>query len=53
LGNPRHRSIYAAEADTVAQSINTRESLAMGWADSFGNMRTLDRWRAEIGLSYD
>jgi hypothetical protein len=25
----------------------------MSWADSLGNMRRLDRWRAEIGLFYD
>jgi predicted dehydrogenase len=44
------RSIYAIEADTVAESIAARESPAMTWSDSLGNMRTLDRWRAEIGL---
>lgn len=46
------RSIYAVEADAVAESIDVLESPAMTWADSFGNMRTLDRWRAEIGLAY-
>ena len=25
----------------------------MSWADSLGNMKTLDRWRAAIGLVYD
>ena len=44
------RPIYAIEADTVAESIAARESPAMTWNDSLGNMRTLDRWRAEIGL---
>jgi predicted dehydrogenase len=47
------RGIYAIEADAVAESINARESPAMSWADSLGNMRTLDRWRAEIGLRYE
>ena len=47
------RTIYAIEADTVAESISAGESPAMSWADSLGNMRTLDRWRAEIGLAYD
>jgi predicted dehydrogenase len=47
------RGIYAIEADTVAESIGAGESPAMLWADSFGNMRTLDRWRAEIGLRYE
>ena len=47
------RTIYAIEADTVAECIDAGESPAMSWADSFGNMRTLDRWRAEIGLNFD
>jgi len=46
------RGIYAIEADAVAESISAGESPAMSWADSWGNMRTLDRWRAEIGLRY-
>jgi len=46
------RGIYAIEADAVAESISAGESPAMSWADSLGNMRTLDRWRAEIGLRY-
>jgi predicted dehydrogenase len=50
---PADRGIYAYEADTVAQSIAAGQAPAMSWADSFGNMRTLDRWRAEIGLTYD
>ena len=44
------RGIYAIEADAVAESIAARQSPAMTWADSLGNMRTLDRWRAEAGL---
>jgi predicted dehydrogenase len=47
------RGIYAIEADAVAASISAGESPAMSWADSLGNMRTLDRWRAEIGLRYE
>jgi predicted dehydrogenase len=46
------RGIYAIEADAVAESIASGQSPAMSWADSYGNMRTLDRWRAEIGLTY-
>jgi predicted dehydrogenase len=45
--------IYAIEADAVADSIAAGEAPAMSWADSFGNMRTLDRWRAEIGLRFE
>ena len=47
------RGLYAIEADTVARFIETKEAPAMTWADSLGNMRSLDRWRAEIGMVYD
>lgn len=46
------QGIYAIEADAVAASIAARECPAMSWADTLGNMQTLDRWRAEIGLRY-
>jgi predicted dehydrogenase/aryl-alcohol dehydrogenase-like predicted oxidoreductase len=47
--------LYGIEADTVAASIERRQapSPAMSWADTLGNLRTLDRWRAEIGLVYE
>ncbi len=45
--------LYAMEADTVAASIDARQSPTMSWEDTLGNMRTLDRWRAAIGLTYD
>ncbi len=46
--------LYGIEADTVAENVERRQapSPAMSWADTLGNMRTLDRWRAEIGLSH-
>lgn len=46
--------LYSLEADTVAQYIERRQapSPAMSWDDTLGNMRTLDRWRAAIGLTY-
>ncbi len=49
------RELYAIEADTVAQCIPQRQAAApaMSWEDSLGNMRALDQWRAQIGLSYD
>ena len=47
------RGIYAFEADTVAKHIEQRQAPEMSWDDSLGNMRTLDRWRAEIGMVYD
>ncbi|MHB9024126.1 MAG: Gfo/Idh/MocA family protein [Armatimonadota bacterium] len=47
--------LYAMEADIVARHLADRQapSPAMSWADTLGNMQTLDRWRAEIGLVYD
>lgn len=46
-------SSYALEADTVADHLADRQAPAMSWADTLGNMATLDRWRAAIGLEYD
>jgi len=37
----------------VAANIGRRQSPTMSWNDTIGNMRTLDRWRQEIGLVYD
>lgn len=47
--------LYSIEADTVARSLEARQAPApcMSWADSLSNMRTLDRWRKEIGLVFD
>jgi predicted dehydrogenase len=47
------RWLYAIEADTVAANLERRQAPAMSWDDSLGNARTLDRWRAAIGLKYD
>jgi predicted dehydrogenase len=43
---------YAVEADNVAAHIEQRQSPAMNWEDSLGNMKALDRWRAAIGVVY-
>lgn len=45
--------LYANEADTVAEYLEQRQAPAMSWDDTLGNMRTLDQWRASIGLVYD
>lgn len=45
-------ALYALEADTVAANLHRRQAPAMSWDDTLGNMRTLDRWRAAIGLRY-
>jgi predicted dehydrogenase len=44
--------IYAVEADHVAAHIENRQSPAMNWEDTLGNMKALDRWRAAIGVVY-
>lgn len=44
---------FGLEADTVAAHVDERQAPEMSWADSLGNMETLDRWRAAIGLEYD
>ena len=51
---PLDRDIYAVEVDAVNDSIRKgeRSSTMMSWEDSLANMRTLDRWRASIGLRY-
>jgi len=43
------RSTYSVEADHVAEMIPARQSPAMSWADSLGNMKLLDAWRTAVG----
>jgi hypothetical protein len=45
--------LYAVEADHVQEHIAKREAPAMPWADSIGNMTTLDALRASVGLVFD
>ncbi len=47
--------LYALEADMLARHLANRQapSPAMSWNDSLGNMKTLDAWRAQIGVVYD
>ena len=49
---PAQAYLYTIEADHVAAHLAERQSPAMSWADSLGNMQTLDQWREAIGLSY-
>lgn len=46
--------IYALEADAFALALfeGKRAVPEMSPDDTLGNMRTLDRWRAEVGLTY-
>jgi aryl-alcohol dehydrogenase-like predicted oxidoreductase len=47
---------FQIEADVfgglVQSGTQEASSPAMSWADTLGNMQTLDRWRAEVGLTY-
>ena len=47
--------LYAVEADVVGRNIEKRQGAwpAMSWDDTLGNMRTLDRWREDVGVVYD
>ena len=46
-------SLYGIEALHVAEHIAARQAPAMTWADSIGNMETLDALRRSIGLVFD
>jgi len=49
--------VYSFEADAAALAIQEGrqqfESPGMSWADSLGNARVLDKWRADAGLEYE
>ncbi|EPE94606.1 aldo/keto reductase [Rhizobium grahamii] len=51
------RWLYSFEVDAAGDAIGAGEaqfrSPGMGWADSVGNLRVLDQWRASIGLEYE
>jgi predicted dehydrogenase len=46
---------YAVEVDAVNGFIaaGQRSPSVMTWSDSLANLRTLDRWRAAVGLRYE
>jgi predicted dehydrogenase/aryl-alcohol dehydrogenase-like predicted oxidoreductase len=54
---PEERWLYSFEADAAADAIRAGEcefrAPGMGWADSLGNLRAMDAWRASAGLKYD
>ena len=55
LGETAHLYSFEAEAATAAIRAGKTELDApgMSWADSLGNARVLDKWRADAGLEYD
>jgi predicted dehydrogenase/aryl-alcohol dehydrogenase-like predicted oxidoreductase len=56
-GGKKGKPLYAYEADAAAEAIHAgRQQFdppGMSWADTLGNLRTLDKWRADAGLEYD
>ena len=50
------RTAFALEAEAVANALAARQTQAsapaMSWADSLGNIDTLDKWRAAAGVTY-
>lgn len=50
------RWLYSFEADAAGDAIRAGEKEfrwpGMSWADSTGNLRVLDQWRASVGLEY-
>lgn len=51
------RHLYSFEVDAAGEAIlaGSQEFAwpGMGWADSLGTLRVLDRWRAAVGLEYE
>ncbi|AYG57457.1 aldo/keto reductase [Rhizobium jaguaris] len=51
------RWLYSFEVDAAGEAIRAgRAEFAypgIGWADSIGNLRVLDQWRASVGLEYE
>ncbi len=52
---PLTEDLYVTEVDAVGAFIegHVLSPWAMPWEESLANMRTLDRWRASIGLTYE
>jgi predicted dehydrogenase/aryl-alcohol dehydrogenase-like predicted oxidoreductase len=54
-GETRH--LYSFEVDGAGEAILAgKQEFAwpgMGWADSLGTLRVLDKWRAAVGLEYE
>ncbi len=45
--------VFAGEADHVAGVLPATQSPLVPWAETMANMRTLDRWRQQAGVTYD
>jgi predicted dehydrogenase len=47
------KRLFTYEADAVAEYIRSTEHPLLPWAGTLANMRTLDRWRDAVGVSYE
>ncbi len=47
------RDLFSYEADMVGDHIANRQAPAISWEDTLGNMQTLDKWLAELGVVYE
>jgi predicted dehydrogenase/aryl-alcohol dehydrogenase-like predicted oxidoreductase len=56
-GGKKGKPLYAYEADAAAAAIHAGklefESPGMSWADTLGNLKTLDKWRADAGIEFN
>ena len=52
---PGYAGLFTIEVDTVARHLKDRQAPlpAMTWADTLGNMKALDQWRASVGVVFD
>lgn len=51
VDSPQNSYVY--QVDLIAQHLADKETPAMSWQDTLGNMQCLDTWRKEIGLTYN
>lgn len=53
---PEDRWLYSFEVDAAGEAIRQGkkefDAPGMAWADSLGNLRVMDHWRASVGLEY-
>ena len=53
---PEERWLYSFEVDAAGEAIRQGkkefDAPGMAWADSLGNLRVMDQWRASVGLEY-
>ncbi|QSZ58699.1 aldo/keto reductase [Rhizobium sp. ZX09] len=53
---PEDRWLYSFEVDAAGEAFRQGkkefDAPGMGWADSLGNLRVMDQWRASVGLEY-